>query len=87
MLKLRLQRPSSNTNTSTYHIVAADSTFPRDGKFFDKIGTIYTKYPYEKNSEFIKNYTLVRIDKQKLTLWLNRGAQPTKKLKRILKYI
>lgn len=85
MLKLRLQRPSNKAGT--YHIVAADSTFPRDGKFFEKIGTIHNKYPSTKNGISITNYTLVRIDKQKLTLWLKRGAQPTKKLKRILKYL
>lgn len=85
MLKLRLQRPSSNAGV--YHIVATDSTFPRDGKFFEKVGTIYSKYPACKKNLDISNYTLVRINKQKLMRWLSRGAQPTKKIKRILKYL
>lgn len=61
---LRLKRGGAKKKPF-YHIVAADSRSPRDGKSLETIGT----YDPKKESEGIK------IDRTKLDKWIQRGAQ------------
>ncbi len=86
MLKIRLQRPFKNCTTG-YHIVVTNSLAKRDGKFFEKIGSLYKETPSSKFDTDVKNYTLIRINKQRLLYWLKQGAQPTLKVKKTLKYM
>ena len=56
-------------------IVAADSRFPRDGRFIETVGTYN---PIAKPAE-------VKIDKELAIKWLSNGAQPTDTVKALFK--
>ena len=72
-VKLRLKRGGSK-QIPFYRIVAADSRFPRDGRFIDSIGT-YNPIPAEYE---------VNIDEEKAMYWLTNGAQPTDTVRNLL---
>jgi small subunit ribosomal protein S16 len=65
-VKLRLARAGAKKNPY-YHLVAADSRKPRDGKFIKAIGSYY---PHNKADPF-------QVDAERLAHWLKMGAQPT----------
>ena len=73
-VKIRLARHGKK-NYAFYHIVAADSRAPRDGRFIDLIGT------YNPNT----NPATIIMDNEKALNWLNNGAQPTETVKSIIK--
>lgn len=50
-----------------YRIVAADSRYPRNGKFIEILGT-YNPIDAEAT---------VKLDEEKVMKWLNTGATPT----------
>ena len=58
-----------------YRIVAADSRFPRDGRFIETVGTYN---PIAKPAE-------IKIDKEVAIKWLSNGAEPTDTVKTLLK--
>ena len=72
-VKLRLKRMGSKQKPF-YRIVAADSRFPRDGRFIETVGTYD---PIKKDAD-------VTVDEEKVLKWLNNGAQPTDTVKSIL---
>ncbi|HUY06382.1 MAG TPA: 30S ribosomal protein S16 [Acidimicrobiales bacterium] len=72
-VKLRLMRMGKKRQP-TYRVVAADSHSPRDGRFIEIIGTYQ---PREEPS-------VVNIDNEKAIVWLQKGAQPTETVKKIL---
>lgn len=72
-VKLRLKRMGSKQKPF-YRIVAADSRFPRDGRFIETVGT------YDP----IKGAEKVEINEEKALNWLKNGAQPTDTVKNIL---
>ena len=72
-VKLRLKRMGGKQKPF-YRIVAADSRFPRDGRFIETIGTYD---PIKKDAD-------VTIDEEKALKWLNNGAQPTDTVRSIL---
>ena len=74
MVKLRLQRTGTK-NSPDYRIVAADSRFPRDGRFIDIIGQYH---PIAKQNQIV-------VNEEKAIGWLKKGAQPTNTVKNILK--
>lgn len=74
MVKIRLARYGAKKKPF-YRVVAADSRSPRDGKFIDILGT------YDPT----KNPAAVKLDKDKVKTWLERGAQPTETAGEILK--
>ncbi|MBS1517464.1 MAG: 30S ribosomal protein S16 [Bacteroidetes bacterium] len=57
-----------------YKIVAADSRFPRDGRFIESVGL------YNPNT----NPMEISLDEPRVMYWLNVGAQPTDTVKSIL---
>src|ERR1043165_9674742 len=72
-VKIRLMRVGKKKQP-TYRVVIADARSPRDGRFIEIIG----KYgPREEPS-------LVDIDSDKALAWLNKGAQPTEQVQRLL---
>jgi small subunit ribosomal protein S16 len=73
-VKLRLQRYGTKKRPY-YRIVAATSTVKRDGKFLDIIG-IY--------QPLVKDGEQIRLEKEKVTEWLKKGAQPSDTVKSIL---
>lgn len=74
-VKIRLQR-MGRKKAPFYHIVIADSRSPRDGKFIEKIG-IYnpTTVP-----------ATIDINKDRALDWLQKGAQSTDTVHKILSY-
>ena len=74
-VKLRLQRHGKK-GSPFYHIVAADSRSPRDGKFIERIGS------YNPNT----NPATIQLDNTKAIQWLNNGAQPTDTVRAMLSY-
>ena len=59
-----------------YRIVAADSRYPRDGRFIETIGYYDpTKQPAN-----------IKVDKELALKWLNEGAQPTDTVRNILSH-
>ena len=73
-VKMRLTRVGSKKNP-IYRIVAADSRSPRDGKFIEIVG----RY----NPQF--DPSLIEFDEDKVRAWLEKGAQPTQPVSRLLK--
>ena len=72
-VKLRLKRMGAKKKPF-YRIVAADSRSPRDGKFIDEVGY------YDP----MTNPATVKLEGEKITEWLGKGAQPTETVKSIL---
>ncbi len=72
-VRIRLSRVGSTKNP-IYRIVVADSRAPRDGRFIETIGH------YNPQHE----PSTIDIDKAKATEWLQKGAQPSKTVKRLL---
>ena len=58
-----------------YRIVAADSRSPRDGKFLEMLGT-YDPLKSENN---------IKIDAEKVTAWIRKGAKPSETVASLLK--
>lgn len=71
-VKIRLKRLGAK-KAPFYRVVVADSRCPRDGKFIDEIGY------YNPTTEPLT----VKIDAEKATSWLNKGAQPSETVKRL----
>lgn len=60
-----------------YHIVAADSRSPRDGRFIEKLGTY--------NPMLDKGHAdRVKLNGERITYWLGVGAQPSDRVARFL---
>ncbi|MBV8195876.1 MAG: 30S ribosomal protein S16 [Candidatus Dormibacteraeota bacterium] len=55
------------TKRPVYRLVVADSRSPRDGRFIEAIG-FYDPLP---------NPAVVRIDEEKVKVWMRRGARPS----------
>mgnify|MGYP002624385891 CR=1 FL=1 len=75
-MKIRLARGGSKKRRH-YSIVAADSRMPRDGRFLEKLGTYNPLLP--KDSE-----DRVKMDLERIQHWLDKGAQPTDRIARML---
>ena len=74
-VKIRLQR-KGRKKKPVYHIVAADSRAPRDGKFIEKLG-IYNPLTVPATIE---------LNRDAAYQWLQKGAQPTDTARAILKF-
>ena len=74
-VKIRLARHGKK-GYAFYHIVAADSRAPRDGKFIEKLGT------YNPNT----NPATIDLKFDRALDWLLKGAQPTDTCRAILSY-
>ena len=74
MVKIRLRRMGAK-KAPFYRIVVADSRSPRDGRFIEELG-FYN--PLVEPAE-------VRIDAEKAKDWMQKGAQPTDTVRRLMK--
>ncbi|MBC8046225.1 MAG: 30S ribosomal protein S16 [Fimbriimonadaceae bacterium] len=75
MVKMRLQR-HGRKKSPFYHIVVANSTSPRDGKFIERLGYYNpTRVPAQ-----------ITLDVDKALQWLQHGAEPTTTVNSILRY-
>ena len=75
-MKIRLSRGGSKKRPH-YSIVAADSRMPRDGRFIEKLGT-YNPLLAKDSEDRIK------MDMERVQYWLDKGAQPTDRIARML---
>ena len=73
-LTLRLQRHGS-THRPFYHLVAADSRSPRDGRFIEKLGY------YDPNQE----PSVIEMKEDRVQYWYQNGAQLTDTVKKLVK--
>ena len=60
-----------------YKIVVADSRFPRDGRFIEKLGSFNPLLPKEKKER-------IKLESERVKHWLSKGAKPTVRVTRIL---
>jgi small subunit ribosomal protein S16 len=72
-VKLRLTRVGKKKQPQ-YRIVAADSRAPRDGRFIEILGQ------YNPRTE----PSTVNVESEKVIAWLNKGAQPTERVRKLL---
>ncbi len=73
-VKIRLTRQGTKKRPF-YRIVAADTQFPRDGRFLEVLGT------YNPMTEPAS----VELKQDRIDYWLGTGAQPSTTVKSILK--
>ena len=74
-VKIRLSRQGKK-GYAFYHIVAADSRAPRDGKYIERLGS------YNPNT----HPATVELNFDSALSWLNNGAQPTETCRNILSH-
>ncbi|MGE4545215.1 MAG: 30S ribosomal protein S16 [Pedobacter sp.] len=73
-VKIRLARGGAKKKPF-YQVVVADERFPRDGRFIEKLGQ------YDPR----QNPSMVTLQEDKTLEWLNKGAQPTDTVRRLLR--
>ena len=76
MLKLRLSMGGTKKRP-VYKIVVADSKFPRDGRFIEKLGFFNPLLPKEKKER-------IGLQSDRIKYWLSQGAKPTMRVARLL---
>jgi small subunit ribosomal protein S16 len=72
--RIRLARVGSKKNP-VFRVVVADSRSPRDGKFIEILG----RYNPQTDPSTIE------LDEQKLKEWIEKGAQPSSTVQRLMK--
>ena len=60
-----------------YRLVVADSRFPRDGRFIERLGHFNPLMPKD-------NEARLKLDVDKVKAWLAKGAQPSDRVLRFL---
>jgi small subunit ribosomal protein S16 len=76
MLKIRLSMGGAKKRP-VYKIVVADSRFPRDGRFIEKLGFFNPLVPKNKKDR-------MKIEVERVKHWMSQGAKPTTRVARIL---
>lgn len=76
MVVIRLNRVGA-VNRPKYRVTVADSRKPTSGKFLEVVGT-YNPNPRGQEKEF-------EVDLEKINGWIAKGAQPTGRVKKIIK--
>lgn len=66
MVKIRLRRDGAK-KAPYYTVVVADSRYPTDGRFIEKVGSYN---PMVDPAE-------IKIDTEKVAEWIKKGAKPT----------
>ena len=75
-MKIRLARGGSKKRPF-YRIVATDSRMPRDGRYIERLGTYDPLLPRD-------NENRVKMDVERVQHWLEKGAEPTDRIARML---
>ena len=73
MVKIRLRRDGAK-KAPYYTMVVADSRYPMDGRFFEKVGT-YNPMTEPKQ---------INLDAEKIKEWIRKGAKPTDTAKALI---
>lgn len=74
-VKIRLARGGAKKKP-VYRVVVADERFPRDGRFIENLGQ------YNPREEKF----LIDFNEDKALEWLQKGAQPTDTVRRLLRH-
>ncbi len=74
MVKIRLRRDGAK-KAPYYTMVVADSRYPMDGRFIEKVGT-YNPMVEPK---------AINLDEDKIKDWIKKGAKPTDTAKALIK--
>ncbi len=73
-VKFRLTRHGSKKRPY-YRIVVADTRYPRDGRFIERVGSYNSlKEPFE-----------ITLDRDKIKAWYDKGVRPTKTVEELFK--
>jgi small subunit ribosomal protein S16 len=75
-LKIRMARAGTKKRP-VYHIVVADSRYPRDGRFIERLGYFNPLLPKD-------NADRLKFDIEKAKSWLAKGAMPSDRIMRFL---
>src|SRR6202011_3766224 len=73
---LRMARAGTKKRP-VYHIVVADSRFPRDGRFIERLGYFNPLLPRDHKDR-------LKLDLDKVKAWMAKGAQPSDRIMRFL---
>ena len=73
---IRLARAGTKKRP-VYHVVVADSRFPRDGRFIERLGHFNPLLPKDKEER-------LKLDMDKVKSWIAKGAQPSDRVMRFL---
>jgi len=73
---IRLSRAGTKKRP-IYHVVVADSRYPRDGRFIERLGFFNPLLPKD-------NEARLKLDMEKLKAWMAKGAQPSDRVMRFL---
>ncbi len=73
---LRMARAGTKKRP-VYHIVVADSRFPRDGRFIERLGYFNPLLPKDHQER-------LKLDLDKVKAWIAKGAQPSDRIMRFL---
>jgi small subunit ribosomal protein S16 len=60
-----------------YHVVVADSRFPRDGRFIQRLGYFNPLLPKDHEER-------LKLDVEAVKDWMSKGAQPSDRVTRFL---
>ncbi len=74
-VKIRLARGGAKKKP-VYKVVVADERFPRDGRFIEDLGQYNPR-----QEDFLLNFK-----EDRALEWLNKGAQPTDTVRRLLRH-
>ena len=72
-VRIRLKRMGAKKRPF-YRVIVADARAPRDGRFIDTLGTYNP----------LTDPAAVKLDPEKVRLWLARGAQPSDPVRHLL---
>jgi len=72
-VRLRLTRVGGKKNP-IWRVVVADQRSPRDGRFIEVVG--------QYNAQ--TNPSTVTLDEDRIKVWLDKGAQPTSQVRKLL---
>jgi small subunit ribosomal protein S16 len=73
-VRIRLTRVGARNNP-IWRVVAADKRSPRDGRFLEVLGH------YNPQT----NPSTIELDEERVRHWLDRGAQPSPQVRKLLK--
>ncbi len=73
---IRLARAGTKKRP-VYHVVVADSRFPRDGRFIERLGHFNPLLAKDNDAR-------LKLDMDKVEAWLAKGAQPSDRVSRFL---
>ena len=76
MVTIRLARAGAKKRPF-YHIVAADSRSPRDGRYIERLGFFN---PIASGKE-----QKLKLAQERVDYWLSQGAQPTERVAGLIK--